>query len=179
MNRIVRTVILTVGVLCFICLAAPAYKYSEFTDLDSLMEKSKFIVLARIATFGQDKDENGPLYHDGLVRYEVIVVHNVRGSLPLDRHSVILQSSFIRKYHNFSPGGMALLFLTDENSIGGEKILMNWSNSGSIMPASPDIDLSKLKGLSEKEQILYILKDYARFKERELKELKADIAKIE
>jgi len=55
---------------------------------------------------------------------------------------------------------------------------MNWANSGSIMPASPDVDISKLKGLSEKQQILYILKDYVKFKTRELKELRTDISKI-
>lgn len=160
------------------CSSLAGYKYTEFQDLDSLMKGSDFIVAARIASFGQEKGQNGNPYEDGLVKYEVIVLHNVRGSLPLNRHVVILQSDFIRKYHTFRPGSMALLFLTGQASIGGKKVLMNWADSGSVMPASPDLDVSKLKGLSEKEQVSLILKDYVRFKRRELRELKADIEKI-
>jgi hypothetical protein len=167
-----------IGVCGLVCSVALAYTYSEFKDLDSLMERSEFIVVARIASLGQEKDENGNYYMDGLVKYEVIVIHNVRGSLPLDRHPVVLQSSFIRKYHSFRPGGMALLFLTDENSINGKKVLMNWADSGSIMPASPELEVNNLKGLPEKEQVLFILRDYVKFKKKELKELKADISKI-
>lgn len=173
-----RTIAIATAICGFICSSVFAYKYVSFSDLDSLMKRSEFIVLAKIASFGDEKDKDGHRYRDGLIRYEIIVVHNIRGSLPLDRHPVILQSSFIRKYHNFRPGGMALLFLTGQNSRGGKKVLMNWANSGSIMPASPDVDISKLKGLSEKQQILYILKDYVKFKTRELKELRTDISKI-
>jgi len=142
------------------------------------MKRSELIVLAKVASSGQDKDENGSYFKDGLVKYEVIVRHNVRslrGALPLDRHPVILQSDFIRKYHNFRPGMMALLFLTTQGSIGGKKVLMNCANSGSIMPASPDLDVKKLRGLSEKEQILFILKDYVEFKQSELKKLAAEL----
>jgi hypothetical protein len=171
-----------IAVLCMvflmICLSLPGYKYTEFQNLDSLMKRSDFIVVARVASFGQEKDQRGNPYRDGLVKYEVIVLHNVRGSLPLNRHAVILQSDFIRKYHTFRPGSMALLFLTGQVSIGGKKVLMNWADSGSIMPASPDLDVSKLNGLSEKDQISFVLQDYVRFKRRELKELRADIEKI-
>ncbi len=144
----------------------------EFPDLDSLVARSKFIIIARIASPGNDEGE------DGLVKYEIIIVHNIKGSLPLDKHPVILHSPFIRKYHDFREGGMALLFLTDEYIIGGKKVLTNYANSGSIMPASPDLDGNKLKGLSERQQILFILDDYVKFKERELTELTADISKI-
>ncbi len=166
------------AVFLAICLSLPGYKYTEFQDLDSLMKRSDFIVVARVASFGQDRDKDGNPYWDGLVRYEVIVMHNVRGSLPLDRHAVILQSDFIHKYHTFRPGSMALLFLTGQSSIGGKKVLMNWADSGSIMPASPDLDVSKLKGLSEKDQFSCVLQDYVRFKERELRELRRDISEV-
>jgi hypothetical protein len=164
-----KNLLTTITICCFICSLAFAYKFLPFSDLDSLMEKSELIVLAKIASSEQDKYENG------LVKYEVIVLHNIRGSLPLDRCTVILQSDFIRKYHNFRPGGMALLFLTTQGSIGGKKVLMNCANSGSIMPASPDLDVKKLQGLSEKEQILFILKDYVEFKKSELRELETEL----
>ncbi len=170
--------LIAIVVFCSICLSAFAYRFVPFSDLDSLMERSELIVLAKIADFGQDEYESGVPFRDGLVKYEVIVLHNIRGSLTLGRHPVILQRSFIRKYHNFRPGGMAMLFLTNQNSIGGKKVLMNCSNSGSIMPASPDLETKKLKGFSEKEKILFILKDYVKFKKKQLKELNTDISKI-
>ncbi len=46
------------------------------------------------------------------------------------------------------------------------------------MPASPDLDVNKLKGLSEKQQVLFTVKDYVKFKKREFKELKLDISTI-
>jgi hypothetical protein len=156
-----------------------AYTFELFTNLDSLIARSKYIVVARIADPVADEGENGSVYKDGLASYEIISAHNVKGSLPLTRHPVILHSPFIRKYHNFRPGGMALLFLTDEYIIAGKKMLTNYANSGSVMPASPDLDVSKLKGLSEKKQVSLILKDYVRFKRRQLKELKADIERIQ
>ena len=166
-------------ICCSISLSAFAYKFVPFSDLDSLMERSDLIVLAKIAYPTQDEDNPRLSLWDGLVELEVIVFHNIKGSLSLDRHQIILQRDFIRKYHNFRPNGdSAILFLTTQNSIGGKKVLMNWSNSGSIMPASPDLDLGKLKGLSEKDKIVFILKDYVKFKEKQLKELQADISKI-
>ena len=174
-----RNKLIVIVICCFICLSASAYKFVPFSDLDDLMKRSDLIVLAKIASFEQDKDESGVRFWDGLVKYEVIVLHNIKGSLPLGRHPIILQNSFVRKYHNFRLNGdMAMLFLSTKNTIGGKKILMNWSNNGSIMPASPDLDIKKLKGFSEKEKILFILKDYVKFKKKQLKELKADISKI-
>ena len=162
-------------ICCFICSPALAYTFQAFTNLDSLMKRSELIVLARVASLGQDKDENGTHFMDGLVKYEVIALHNIKGSLTLDRHPVILQSDFIRKYHNFKPGGVALLFLTTQNSIGGKKVLMNCANSGAIMPASPNLDVKKLKGLAEKEQILFVLNDYVEFKKDELRKLETEL----
>ncbi len=161
-----------------VCASVDAYTFEGFTNLDSLVARSKYIVVARIAKPVADEGENRFVYKDGLLNYEIIAVHNIKGSLPLTRHPVILHIPFIRKYHNFRPGGMALLFLTDEYIIAGKKMLTNYANSGSVMPASPDLDVSKLKGLSEKEQVSLILKDYVRFKRRELKELRADVEKI-
>jgi hypothetical protein len=166
-------------ICCLISLSAFAYKFVPFSDLDSLMGRSDLIVLAKIAHPTQDEDNPRLSIEDGLVELEVIVFHNIKGSLSLDRHHVILQRDFIRKYHNFRLNGdSAILFLTTQSSIGGKKVLMNWSNSGSIMPASPDLDLDKLKGLSEKDKIVFILKDYVAFKKKQLEELQADISKI-
>jgi len=171
--------LLAIVICCSICLSAFAYKFVPFSDLDSLTERSDLIVLAKIAHPTHNEDKPRLLLWDGLVEFEVIVFHNIKGSLSLDRHRVILQRDFIRKYHNFRLNGdMAMLFLSTKNTIGGKKVLMNWSNSGSIMPASPDLDIKKLKGFSEKEKILFILKDYVKFKEKQLKELQADISKI-
>lgn len=170
--------LIAIVICCFVCLSAFAYKFVPFSDLDDLLKRSDLIVLAKIAGFGQDKHESGIPFRDGLIKYEVIVLHNIKGSLSLDRHPVILQRSFIRKYHNFRPGGMAILFLTTQNSIAGKNVLMNCANSGSIMPASPGLDIKKLKDLSEKEKILFILEDYVKFKKRQLKEIETDILKI-
>jgi len=170
--------LIAIVICCSICLSAFAHKFVPFSDLDSLMKTSELIVLAKIAGFGQDKHESGVPFWDGLIKYEVIVLHNIKGSLSLDRHPVILQRSFIRKYHNFRPGGMAILFLTTQNSIAGKNVLMSCANSGSIMPASPGLDIKKLKDLSEKEKILFVLKDYVKFKKRQLKEIETDILKI-
>jgi hypothetical protein len=177
-NPKMKTIALLIGVSALICSSVLAYTFQSFSDLDSLMEYSDFIVVARIADPIRDNGCDPVTYKDGLVRYDVIVVHNVRGELSLNRYPVILQSGFIRDYHNFRPGKMALLFLTDRNSIGGKKVLMNTSDSGSIMPARPNLDLSKLRGLSEKQQIEFILKDYVNYKEEELKALKSDLSTI-
>ena len=161
-----------------VCASVLAYTFEGFTNLDSLMARSKFIVVARVVSLGNDEGENGSIYKDGLAKYQIIIVRNIKGSLPVTRHAIILHSPFIRKYHNFRPGGMALLFLTNEYIIGGKKGLTNYANSGSIMPASPDLDVNRVEGLSQKEQILFILDDYVKFKERELKGLRSDIATI-
>lgn len=170
---------LAIVISCLVCASAFAYKFLPFSDLDSLMERSDLIVLAKIAHPTHNGDKPRIFLRDGLDEFEVIVFHNIKGSLSLDRHRVILQRDFIRKYHNFRLNGdSAILFLTTQNSIDGKEVLMNYSNSGSIMPSSPDLDLDKLKGLSEKDEILFILKDYAEFKKKQLKELQADISKI-
>jgi len=170
-----KILLTTIATCFFFCSSVLAYTFQPFSDLDSLTKRSEFIVLAEVASLGQDKDKSGNHFMDGLVKYEVIVLHNIRGSLPLNRHPVILQSDFIRKYHIFRQRSMALLFLTNQGSIGGKKVLMNTPNSGSIMPASPDLDVKKLKGLSEKEQILFVLNDYIEFKKDELRKLEAEL----
>jgi len=171
--------LVAIVISCLVCMSAFAYKFVPFSDLDSLIERSDLIVLAKIAHPIHDEDKPRLFLRDGLAEFEVIVFHNIKGSLSLDRHHVILQRDFIRKYHNFRLNGdSAILFLTTQSSIDGKKVLMNWSNSGSIMPASPDLNLDKLKDFSEKDKILFTLKDYVEFKERQLKELKADISKI-
>ena len=174
-----RNKLIAVLICSLICLSASAYKFVTFSDLDSLMKRSDLIVLAGIAhpIYGQEQPR--VLMRDGLFESDVNVFYSIKGSLSQDRHCIILQRSFIRKYHNFRLNGdHAMLFLTNQNSVDGEKVLMNWSNSGSIMPASPDLDIEKLKGLSKKAQVLFVLKDYMEYKKKELKAIKVDISKI-
>ena len=52
---------------------------------------------------------------------------------------------------------------------------MTSANTGSIIPASPELDIANLKGLPEKQQILRILKDYVKLRKRQPREPKADI----
>lgn len=178
MNR-KKNKVFAAATCCLICLSASGYKFQPFSDLDTLMNKSDLIVLARIAHPIQGEDKPRLHLWDGLVEFEFTIYYNIKGSLPPGRYHVILQSTFIRKYHNLRLGGdRAMLFLTTGNSVAGEKVLMNWSNSGSIMPASPDLDVDKLKGLSEREKVLFVLKDYVEFKEKELVKIKKDISKI-
>lgn len=58
MNGGAKTAVIVAAIWALVCGSLFAYKFSSFTDLESLMERSKFIVAARIASLGEKKNEN-------------------------------------------------------------------------------------------------------------------------
>lgn len=163
-------VLMTFFILCLAVSTAFGWLYTEFKDLDSLFKHSDNVVLAKAYIC------NKKLHMNGIVEYDFIFLHNIKGNAKLKRNSVLLQEMFIKNYHNLRGGRSTVLFLRRGNWKGIH--YMSVGNTGAILPASPDLEMEKLKGLSPKEQISFILDDYIEYKARQLEEVKEDIAKM-
>ncbi|MDO9575348.1 MAG: hypothetical protein Q7J55_02335 [bacterium] len=165
-----RRILMMFFVLCLTESIAHGWIYREFSDLDSLIKYSDNVVIAKAYIC------NKKVLMDGISEYDFIFLHHIKGSAELKRTPVLLQTMFIRNYHDLREGRVAVLFLNRGDWEGIH--YMSAGNSGAILPASPDLEIEKLKGLSPKEQISLILRDCIEYKTKQLEELKEDIAKI-